>query len=1379
MGFFEIAMRFLQQFLPYIISIASTTIALLLKFSLEPILQGSVNEIFYVAIVISAWYGGKRSGNVTVILAALAINYFFIPPLYHLTIAQPADFLQLSTFLLVGFTINFLTSKFRGSKRKIEQLNQQLIQEKADLLRVAPSSVQMGMWRWDIATGRIQCSPDYEQLFGLTPGTFDNRYETFLSYLHPDDREPINEALQQAIQNNSLYQVEYRVVWADGSIHWVEERGHAFYNQAGEAIHVTGTTTAIDRRKQAQGLLQEKIEQQRLVMEVTQRIRQSLNLQDIFQTTVDEIRQLLQIDRVIIFQFDPQWRGIVVAESVGNDWTAILSTEIYDPCFGEQYIEPYKQGLVTVKSDIYNAGIDPCHLQLLENFQVRANLVVPIIKGGELWGLLIAHHCAAPRQWRSSEIDLMRQLANQVSIAIQQSQLFEQVQRELTERKQTETLLRLFVQYAPAGIAMLDRNMRYLIASQRWVDQYHLESVESLIGRSHYEIFPEIPKRWRQIHQRCLAGAIEKSEEDLFIRLNGNELWISWEIHPWYTATNEIGGIIIFSVDISNLKNTEIALRESQIQLQQQLAEIETIYQSAPIGLAVLDRELRFLRINQRLAEMNGLSIEAHIGYTIGELLPDLADTAEPLLRSILETGEPVLNVEIVGKTPAQPGVQRTWLESFLPLKDGEQVIGINIVCEEITDRKQAEIALQQLNTQLEARVTERTAELSFVNDQLQEALINLQESEERRRLALDLTHIGFWDLYICSGYVIWNDNQFRVLGFEPNSVNPSYDLWVNSIHPEDKRWVEQRFLESLKNHVDYVAEYRVVYPDGSVHWVMARGKALYSELGEPLRSLGVLLDISDRKRAEEALQQAHINLLQHKDQLETLNQELQNTIEELQITEQELTVNNQQLEAVILTAQLQQQRYEDLFNFAPDGYLVTNSLGVIQEANQAASNLLSVNSFDLIGKPLVLYIWNQDKLFFRSFITQLQQLSGRVISELTIVPRQGNSFPVEIAASAIRNQQGEIMGIRWLIKDISDRKQAEQALRQSEARFRSLSEYSPMGVFMTNINGQCIYTNPHYQAICGATFEELLGEGCIQFIHPEDREQVIAQWSQAISQQRAFFGEFRYVHKEGIIRFVRAQSASILSNSGELMGYVGTVEDISESRIIDQMKNEFISIVSHELRTPLASIRGSMGLLASGVLKNKPETAEQMLNIAVHDTERLVRLVNDILDLERLEAHKVNLNKQWCDALTLMRQSVESLQSLALESNIILSVEPTSIQVWADSDRITQTLVNLVSNAIKFSPPQSTITLNVQDQAEQVLFQVKDQGRGIPADKLETIFGRFQQIDASDSRQKGGTGLGLAICKSIVQQHGGKIWVESAIGQGSTFYFTLPKSLD
>jgi signal transduction histidine kinase len=237
-------------------------------------------------------------------------------------------------------------------------------------------------------------------------------------------------------------------------------------------------------------------------------------------------------------------------------------------------------------------------------------------------------------------------------------------------------------------------------------------------------------------------------------------------------------------------------------------------------------------------------------------------------------------------------------------------------------------------------------------------------------------------------------------------------------------------------------------------------------------------------------------------------------------------------------------------------------------------------------------------------------------------------------------------------------------------------------------------------------------------------------------------------------------------------------------------MKNEFISIVSHELRTPLTAIRGSLGLLAAGVYDKKPEKGKRMLQIAAEQTDRLVRLVNDILDLGRLESGKMTLVMQSCNTVTLVCKSVDAMRSSAEQSQITLSVNCPAIQVWANPDAIIQTLTNLLSNAIKFSPPYTTIWINVElckdpenDSSSSlphslVRFEVKDQGRGIPLDKIEAIFDRFQQVDASDSRQKGGTGLGLAICRQIIQQHNGNIWAESTIGVGTSFYFTLKRKV-
>jgi two-component system, OmpR family, sensor histidine kinase VicK len=257
--------------------------------------------------------------------------------------------------------------------------------------------------------------------------------------------------------------------------------------------------------------------------------------------------------------------------------------------------------------------------------------------------------------------------------------------------------------------------------------------------------------------------------------------------------------------------------------------------------------------------------------------------------------------------------------------------------------------------------------------------------------------------------------------------------------------------------------------------------------------------------------------------------------------------------------------------------------------------------------------------------------------------------------------------------------------------------------------------------------------------------------------------------------------------------GFFALTTDISDRKAIERMKDEFISVVSHELRTPLTSLHSALKILATGRLGSLPEDGQQLLAIADENTERLVRLVNNVLDLQRIESGAVTMEKQVCSAADLTIHAVEAMQAMAEQHGITLVDRSLDVQLWVDADYIVQALTNLISNAIKFSssggnvwlkvisPPQpkqrkSTKSKTLTARAiREILFQVRDEGQGIPAHKLETIFERFQQVDSSDSRKKGGTGLGLTICRKIIEQHGGKIWAESSLGVGSTFSFTLP----
>jgi PAS domain S-box-containing protein len=371
---------------------------------------------------------------------------------------------------------------------------------------------------------------------------------------------------------------------------------------------------------------------------------------------------------------------------------------------------------------------------------------------------------------------------------------------------------------------------------------------------------------------------------------------------------------------------------------------------------------------------------------------------------------------------------------------------------------------------------------------------------------------------------------------------------------------------------------------------------------------------------------------------------------------------------------------------------------------------------------------------------------------------------------------------------DISEQVRAEGRLRtlirQSDSILASVGD----GIFGVDLDGKATFVNTAAMQMLGYKQEEMLGEVMHDLIHHTRTDG--SPYDSVDSPIRKSLKNFDTVRvsnevfwrKDGTsfpVEYVaRPQIDSQSSDSDGLkpLGVVVAFTDTTERRALDRMKDEFISTVSHELRTPLTSLRGALGLLAGGALANRPEKTQQMLEIAINNSDRLVRLVNDILDLERISSGKTELHSTMISAEDLLRRAAGVPQSRTPRPNIRIFFAAHGVNVWADPDRILQTLNNLLSNAIKFSPAGSEIHLTARNLDEsEAIIEVRDQGRGIPADKLEHIFDRFQQGDASDSRALGGTGLGLAICRSIVNQHGGRIWATSVEGQGTTFHFTLP----
>jgi PAS domain S-box-containing protein len=1428
-----------RKLLPYGVAIGSTAIALLLSLWLELFLPRSIGAFFYIAIIVSAWYGGLRAGSVAVVLSMLAIDYFFLPPVHQFWHSSPEDILRLGIFLLVALVINLLTSNLQESKKKIERLNKQLIQENAEQLRMALSAARMGMWDWNLVTKEVKWSPEHALLLGLEPGTFDGKYETFDALVHPEDRAGLNQALEQALQTKSIYQHEFRVIWSDGSIHWVEGRGHGFYDQRNQAVRMTGTIVNIDDRKQIETLLHQQSEQQRLVMEISGRIRQSLNLQDILQTTVEEVRRFLQCDRALVFKIAPDYSGTILVESVDAAWNPISSNHTYDPCVGEEYIAPFKQGLVTAKSDIYTAQIAPCHLEMLVGFQVRANLVVPILQGENLWGLLIAHHCAAPREWQASEIELLRQLSAQASIAIQQADLFEQVQKEALR---IQTLFNTSFD----AIVILDRQGKVLDANPRFAQMlgYTPEEIKSINifdwdANFTPEELQQLLDDQEDAETRRTGDAERDSSQDRsnesqareFIRgeqensslLESPDLIAGVSPRPhvsvsprplqFIAAKNGVletrhrrkdgsicdveisasvvewqGEILRFCVcrDITERKQAQIALQQLNAELEQRVQErtAEVIKVNESLLTALLEKE-RAYQLVQEQAQLLDLAHDSIITWDLNSVITFWNQGAEsmygwskaealgqnPHVLLKIQFPQPLAEIEVellekgywegeiinFCREDRPVIVASRWVAQK---DDAGRLIKILEINNDISDRKQAEQMLQ-----LQAVITRNMAE-------------------------------GICLVRFDNGVIVYANPKFeQMFGYDSGELNGQLVSIVNytteSLSAED---VNQTIRSAVLQSGEFTYEVHNVKKDGTPFWCSVTCSVFrHPDYGDVL--VAVHQDITDRKQAEEALRQK----ARQEELLRCITQAIRQSLDLKAILNTAVTEVRQTLQSdraaiyrfnlnwsgdfvvesvakdwVKLVGVDVQKVWEDTYlQETQGGRFRHNENYVVNDIYQAGLQPCHIELLEQF----------QAKSYAIFPIFLGENLWGLLATYQNSTSRSWQSWEVELLQQiasqlSLAIQQSELYG-QLQIK-LQERKQAEATIREAERRWRSLLDNVHLIVVGLDTAGNLNYVNPFFLSLTGYTNEEVLGKNWFDKFLPRSSKQLSQNiFSEVLNHNSHPYYRNAILTKSGEERFIAWNNTMLQDSKGTVIGTISIGEDITERQKIEQIKDEFIGIVSHELRTPLTAIQMSLGLLKTGIYDKKPEKSRRMIEIALLDTNRLVNLVNDILDLERLESGRAVLEKTVCKAADLMQQAVDGIEAIATQQQISLIVTPTDAEVWAAADAIIQTLTNLLSNGIKFSPAHATIHLSAEPQTDCVLFKVSDRGRGIPADKLELIFGRFQQVDASDSREKGGTGLGLAICRSIIERHGGKIWAESILGEGSTFFFTLPLPLD
>jgi PAS domain S-box-containing protein len=345
-----------------------------------------------------------------------------------------------------------------------------------------------------------------------------------------------------------------------------------------------------------------------------------------------------------------------------------------------------------------------------------------------------------------------------------------------------------------------------------------------------------------------------------------------------------------------------------------------------------------------------------------------------------------------------------------------------------------------------------------------------------------------------------------------------------------------------------------------------------------------------------------------------------------------------------------------------------------------------------------------------------------------------------------------------------------DSVLGEREEMFRRLSIAASEGITIV-ADGRILEANSAFARLFGYELAEIVGRPLLDIIAPESRD----LFTQRIGTPSDKPVELRGRLKDGGTFDIELVSRGIVYRRRDALGCV--VRDITERKEIERLKNEFVSIVSHELRTPLTSIRGSLGLMEGGAVGEMPPKARDLLRIARQNADRLIRLINDILDLEKIESGKIQLQIERLEPREVVESTVAELRGMALLYKVSLEMQVQAADAIAgDRDRVIQVLTNLLSNAIKFSPEGGTVTVELASGSPGFLrCAVRDRGQGIPPEARERLFNRFEQLEPANTRRRGGTGLGLAISRSLVDQQGGRIGVDSTPGQGSTFWFELP----
>lgn len=882
-------------------------------------------------------------------------------------------------------------------------------------------------------------------------------------------------------------------------------------------------------------------------------------------------------------------------------------------------------------------------------------------------------------------------------------------------------------------------------------------------------------------------------------------------------------------VDITERKRTEAALRESE-------QRYATLSQISPVGIFHTDIHGDCRYTNARWCELAGLTPEAAQGKGwLRALHPDDRDRVFAAWYRATALNQPFYSEY---RFQTADGKVSWVLGQVTAEQDSEgHLIGYVGTVTDISDRKQVENALQ--------------------------------ESESRFRQLAENIDVVFWIKEVTEDRVSYVSRAYeRLWGLDPQKLYESQQAWIDYIHPDDRESVDRAFQEKAADSL-FNEEYRIILPNDQVRWVHDRCFPLRNAAGELYRFTGIAEDITERKQVEEILRlQAQVLDQTHDSVITTdldgnitswnkgaervfgyrAEEVLGQPIAMLYPPNQDEVISNQVItplrakgehEVEVVTQRKSGERFDLLLSLSllrnehqkpigmigfsmdiTDRKLAEEALRQseafnrrILESSSDCIKLLDLNGQILYINPGGLCLMEIDDMcpYLNVNWASLWQEETRATVEAAIGTAQTGELarfqgfcPTakgapkwwDVAVTPIVNPEGQIIQLLATSRDITDRIRSEEALRQSEERFRTLADNMSQFAWMAHANGDIFWYNQRWFNYTGTTLEEMQGWGWQKVHHPDHVDRVVQHIRHCFETGRPWEDTFPLRGQDGQYRWFLSRAIPIRNQQDEIVCWFGTNTDITERKqsemerdqLLEQeqaaresaeranrIKDEFLAVLSHELRSPLNPILGWAKLMQSRKF-DATKTNEALATIE-RNAKLQTQLIDDLLDVAKILRGKLSMNVTPVDLVFVIEAAIDTVRTAAVAKEITLhAVLPQIGQVSGDAARLQQIVWNLLSNAIKFTPTSGRVEIRLEQIDNQAQIMVSDTGKGIDSNFLPHIFESFRQEDASTTRRYGGLGLGLAIVRHLVEAHGGTIWADSqGEGQGATFKVQLP----